>query len=146
MEQEEYELVPMNPIRRLEKKMERMEKSSAGGEMVKELIDVVRTNQQIVDDIVKINSDMIGRVSSLSTSVQQMTEKLNEFMNRLEVVGSASPEVAVQATEQNDETVRRLERLEKRINSLVLSSAAKRRPMPGSMMPVRRMPSAQPSF
>lgn len=126
--------------------MERMEKSSAGGEMVKELIDVVRTNQQIVDDIVKINSDMIGRVSSLSTSVQQMTEKLNEFMGRLEVVGSAPPEAAAQSAEINDETARRLERLEKRINSLVLSSAAKRRPAPGSMMPMRRMPPAQPSF
>ena len=75
-----------------------------------------------------------------------MTEKLNEFMSRLEVVGSAPPEAAAQAAEQNDETVRRLERLEKRINSLVLSSAAKRRPVPGSLMPARRMPSAQPSF
>src|SRR3989344_2871878 len=129
--EDEYELVPMNPIRKMEKRLDRVEKNSSGGEMMKELIDVVRTNQQIVDDIVKINSDMIGRVSGLAASVQQMTEKLNEFMNRLEVVGS-SAETSVEAP-KNDEMERRMEKLEKRINSMVLSSATRRRPMmPGA--------------
>ena len=129
--EDEYELVPMNPIRKMEKRLDRMEKNSSGGEMVKELIDVVRTNQQIVDDIVKINSDMIGRVSGLAASVQQMTEKLNEFMSRLEVVGNTT-ETSTE-TPKNDEMERRMEKLEKRINSIVLSSATRRRPMmPGT--------------
>lgn len=134
--EEDYELVPLNPIRRLEKRVERVERSAGSGELIKDLIDVVRTNQQIVDEIVKINSEMINRVTELSTAVTELTARINDFMERLEVESSAP------AAPQKDE---RVEKMEKKLNALLLQTMAKRRmaarPMqmgaPRAMAPAR---------
>ncbi len=115
MVEEEYELVPLSPIRRMEKRLERLEKAGTGTEMIKELIEVVKTNQQIVDDVVRINSDMIKRVSELSQTVDKVTNKIDEFIGRIEVTeGQAAP-----PQEQNTELQAKMDRLEKRINSMV---------------------------
>ena len=38
--EEEYELIPMNPIRRIEKRMERIESAGTSTDVIKELIDI----------------------------------------------------------------------------------------------------------
>src|SRR3989338_9676503 len=96
LEEDEYEIVPVGPIRRIEKRVEKMERSGSGNEMVKELIDVVRTNQKIIDEVVKINSEMINKISELSSHVTQMTEKLTDFLERIEVGESVEAEAPQQ--------------------------------------------------
>ena len=129
MEEDEYEIVPVGPMRRIERRVERIEKGG-GNEMVKELIDVVRTNQKIVDEVVKINSEMINRVTELSAHVQQMTEKVNDFMSRIDVE-EGSPSKEVQSTPEAD---LRIEKLEKRINSLLLSTMKAKQVRPTQMV------------
>ena len=129
MEEDEYEIVPVGPMRRIERRVERIEKGG-GNEMVKELIDVVRTNQKIVDEVVKINSEMINRVTELSAHVQQMTEKINDFMSRIDVE-EGSPSKEVQSTPEAD---LRIEKLEKRINSLLLSTMKAKQVRPTQMV------------
>ena len=41
--EDEYELIPLSPIRRLEKKVEHMEKNATSGEMLGELMDIIKT-------------------------------------------------------------------------------------------------------
>ncbi len=125
MEEEEYELVPMSPIRRLERRMERVEKSGSGMETTRELIEIVRANQSVIDEMVKINSDMMKKITDLVNNVNDMTAKINDFMGRIEF-SNEEPK----ADTHTDE---RLEKLEKRINALLLSSVARskfRRPAP----------------
>ena len=129
MEEDEYEIVPVGPMGRIERRVERIEKGG-GNEMVKELIDVVRTNQKIVDEVVKINSEMINRVTELSAHVQQMTEKVNDFMSRIDVE-EGSPSKEVQSTPEAD---LRIEKLEKRINSLLLSTMKAKQVRPTQMV------------
>lgn len=120
LEEEEYEIVPVGPIRRIEKRVEKMERSGSGNEMVKELIEVVRTNQKIIDEVVKINSEMINKVSELSARVTQMTEKLDDFLERVEIGEAAE---ATEAPQQSSpEVEQRIQKLEKRINSMLLST------------------------
>lgn len=119
LEEEEYEIVPVGPIRRIEKRVEKMERSGSGNEMVKELIEVVRTNQKIIDEVVKINSEMINKVSELSAHVTQMTEKLNDFLERVEIGEATEAEAPPQ---NNPEVEQRMQKLEKRINSMLLST------------------------
>ncbi|HLD39493.1 MAG TPA: hypothetical protein VJB05_04245 [archaeon] len=119
LEEDEYEIVPVGPIRRIEKRVEKMERSGSGNEMVKELIDVVRTNQKIIDEVVKINSEMINKVSELSAHVTQMTEKLNDFLERIEI-GEATETVVEEKS--GPEVEQRMQKLEKRINSMLLST------------------------
>ena len=133
MHEEEYELIPLSPIRKLEKRLDRVEKGGTSNEMMKELVDVVKTNQAIVEDIVKVNSEMMSKVSDLSNTVAQLTARLSDFMGKIEVVSDSEPE-----HRQDDELERKLEKIEKRLNAIALSNIAKmkmqkpmqRRPMP----------------
>lgn len=136
MEEEEYEIVPVGPIRRIERRMEKIEKGGTNNEMVKELIDVVRTNQKIIDEVVKINSEMINKVSDLNTKVTELTEKISDFLERVEVGGEG--EAPVQQEQRSPEVDQRIEKLEKRINSLLLSTMKAKQLR--SQMPVQRRP------
>ena len=140
MEDEEYEIVPVGPMRRIERRVEKIEKGTTSTDMVKELIEVVRTNQKIIDEVVKINSEMINRVTDLAGHVSQLTERMNDFLNRVEVSGeSDKPEQEQQQQKAAAEMEERMKKLEKRINAVLLSSVrnrpvrpmqAVRRPMP----------------
>ena len=133
MEEDEYELVPLSPLRKVEKRLQNLEKGGTNSEMIKELVTVVKTNQQVVDDIIKINSDVINKISDLSASVNNMTNKLNDFMERLEIVEEHPIEKGeLQEEEKSGEDVaarldERLSKMEKRINALIISSMAKTR-------------------
>ena len=138
MEEEEYELVPVGPLRRIERRMEKIEKGGTSTEMVKELIDVVRTNQKIIDEVVKINSEMINKVSDLSAKVTELTEKMNDFLERVEVDETAETATPAAVDVKSPEMDQRIEKLEKRINSLLLSSMKNKQIRPS--LPVARRP------
>jgi uncharacterized coiled-coil DUF342 family protein len=131
MVEDEYELIPISPIRKIEKRVEKIEKAGTSTEMIKELIDVVKTNQQIVDDIVKVNSEMINKVSELTSSVGRMTSKIDEFIGRLEV---AEPGETEEKTTTVDNVSKRLDKIEKRLNALILSTISK------TKRPIQRRP------
>lgn len=119
--EEEYELVPMSPIRRLEKRMDKVEKTGSAGETTKELIEIVRANQHVIDEMVRINSMMIERISELLSSVNSMTQRMEDFLGRIEIA-SGGPEGSDDLEKKVDE---RLAKLEKRLNSLLLASISK---------------------
>ena len=125
--EDEYELVPMNPIRRLERRMEKMEKTG-GGDTSRELIEIVKANQTVIDEMVKMNAEMMTRLTELLSSVNTMTQKMNDFMGRLEVTSDdSSPDSSASDSKYEE----RIAKLEKRINSLLVSSMQKRPPMRG---------------
>src|SRR3989344_5356972 len=119
---DEYELVPLSPIRRLEKRMEKVERSGTSQDTIHDLVEVVRANQHVIDDVVKMNSEMFNKVTDLVTKVNTMTEKMTEFLERLEVSGENE-----QPTTANDESRKfeeKISRMEKKINSLILSGVS----------------------
>lgn len=122
--EDEYELIPMNPIRRLEKRMERMERTGSANETTKELIEIVRANQHVIDDVVRMNAEMISRMSELLGSVNSMTAKINDFMGRLEVASEHGEADDSGAKKELDD---RMIKLEKRLNALVLSTLARKK-------------------
>ncbi len=125
--EEEYEIIPVSPIRRLEKRMERIEKLGTSSESNKELIEIVKANQHVIDDMVRINSEMMSRMSGLLESVNSMTGKVNEFMTRLEVVSEKPGETGEETKELERKVDERLVKLEKRVNALLLTAMTKRK-------------------
>jgi HAMP domain-containing protein len=135
--EEEYELVPLNPIRKIEKRVDRLEQSGISTDVIKELVEITRTNQGVIDEIVKINSEMITKVNELSGSVKGLTNQLNDFMGRLELatnepaVEEAKPQVDIKKMNELENRVnQRLEKLEKKINTMLLSTIAKPKRLP----------------
>ena len=118
MEEEEYEIVPLGPVRRLEKRLERIEKIR-GDETIKDLIELVRTNQHVIDEIVKVNSDVVSKMSELSIAVNKLTGKVDNLVSKekYEEIPREIPNI--------DRFEERLNKIEKRLNSLILMTMPK---------------------
>jgi len=82
-EEEEYELVPLSPIRRLERRLEKLE-SSVGidaKEFLREVVDLVRMNQQLVDELAKANDALRIEISKLPGRLEELISNLNELLS-----------------------------------------------------------------
>jgi DNA repair exonuclease SbcCD ATPase subunit len=80
--EEEYELVPLSPLRRLEKRLEKLE-SSIGidtKEFYKELVNIIRINQQVVSELVKANDLLRMEISRLPPKLDDLISKLDELL------------------------------------------------------------------
>jgi len=80
--------------------------------------------ESLIDDIVKINSGMINKVSELINTVDTMTKKTSEFINRIEV--SAGEGGGKEDTEVEKRLDERLAKLERRVNAVILSGVKTR--------------------
>jgi len=127
MAEDEYELIPLSPIRRLEKRMERLERTGTATETIKELTEIVRANQHVVDNVIKLNADMLSKVSEMVSSVNNMTDKMNDFISRIEIASTGKAEEPEESNEAEKRTNERLSKLEKRLNSMIISSMKVRR-------------------
>ncbi len=92
---EEYELIPMSPIRRLEKRMRKMEDSPGMDtrDFFKEIVEMVRMNQQIVDEIAKADDALRIEISKLPAKLDELISHLNELLSfiKASAVEESSP-------------------------------------------------------
>ncbi len=89
-EEEDYEVVPLTPIRRLEKRMSQMESSKSYSNlerMMDKILDMVELNQRIVDEMVKANVSLRGDLATLIGKMDSLQEKLTNFVNIVEEAG-----------------------------------------------------------
>ncbi len=80
----EYELIPVSPLRKLEKRMEDLEKQSSGvdsKEFYRELVEIIRMNQQLVDELAKANDALRIELSRLPSRLEEMIGKLDELVS-----------------------------------------------------------------
>jgi hypothetical protein len=82
-EDEEYELIPMSPIRRLERRMRKIEESPGMDtrDFFKEIVEMVRMNQQIVDEIAKADDALRIEISKLPAKLDELISQLNELLS-----------------------------------------------------------------
>jgi len=86
-EYDEYELVPMSPIRRMEKRIDRLESSTGGQEIIKEIIDIVRMNQQMVDELAKSNDALRIELSKLPAKIDELVDSMKEIVSFIKSSG-----------------------------------------------------------
>lgn len=80
----EYELIPVSPLRKLERRMDGLEKQSGGldsKEFYKELVEIIRMNQQLVDELAKANDALRIELSRLPSRLEDMIGKLDELVS-----------------------------------------------------------------
>lgn len=83
-DEQEYELIPVSPLRKLEKRMEEFERQSRGvdsKEFYRELVEIIRMNQQLVDELAKANDALRIELSRLPSRLEDMIGKLDELIS-----------------------------------------------------------------
>ena len=92
---EEFELIPMSPIRRMEKRLEQLE-SNAGSNstnFMKDILDIIRMNQQIVDELAKSNDALRIELSKLPGRLEELINDMHELLSYIKA--SATEEMGV---------------------------------------------------
>ena len=99
-EEDEFELIPVSPLRRLEKRLEKMETTGKSGpdssKFFSELVEIVRMNQELVDELAKANdalrielSKLPGRLDELITSVNELVSFVKAAANSEGPIGQS---------------------------------------------------------
>lgn len=88
-ESDDYEVVPVGPIRRLEKRIDNIESNASGGgagandELVGDVLDIMKSNQKIVNDMTQSTHELKNEVEDLTHKMDQVVDNMNEFMDLL---------------------------------------------------------------
>ncbi len=83
-EEEEFELIPISPIRRLERRLELLEGGKENFDSSKffsELVEIIRMNQQIVDELARANDALRIEISKLPGKLDEMICNLDELIS-----------------------------------------------------------------
>lgn len=82
--EDEFELIPLSPLRKLEKRISQLETGTANvdaKEFFKQFVDIVRMNQQLVDEVIKANNTLRAELARLPGKIDEMTKTLSELLS-----------------------------------------------------------------
>ncbi len=102
-------MVPVTPIRRLEKRMEAMEMTKSANNLekfIEKVMDMVELNQKIIEDIVRSNQAMREDMSILVGKLDTLQTKVGGFVEIIQ--NAAESDVAQTAAETTGETLKPL--------------------------------------
>lgn len=140
MVREEYEVIPLDPIRAMEKRIRKLEEMLQERSTASEYIELVKTNQQVVGDLIRMNTGIIDKLNNLTTALEGLIKRIDEFASKfeveIEVAGGESKRVKEleeenrRLKEAQEELLDKISKLEKRLNTLLLSRMPVRKPTP----------------
>ncbi len=125
MDDDDYEVIPMGPIRKLERRVENLQEQqeqteqSGGGtgneELVRDIMDIMKSNQKIVNDMTESTHELRNSVEDLTNKMDSVIDNMNDFMDLLnqasemdmegEVAGNIETRVANAIGDKMDEMV-----------------------------------------
>ena len=111
-----YEVIPTSPIRKLQKRMNMLESSSSASEvqrLIEQIIELIKSNQRIIDDVIKSDSELRSEISRLPVKLDTLVSKMDEFLDLLKAGAQEEPAQAAQAGQPS------MEPLVNKINELV---------------------------
>jgi len=101
-EEEEFELIPMSPLRRLEKRLEKIETTRGVDvkDFLTQLVDIVKMNQQLVDELAKADDALRIEIARLPAKLDELIEDTRELVSFIKAAGAA--EAGEEAAEKTD--------------------------------------------
>ncbi len=145
-DEEEYEIIPTSPLRRLEKRISGLETSSQTSEtsrLIEQIIELIKSNQRIIDEVIKSDAELRNEVSKLPGRIDELVSKIGEFIDMLKAsapseaagAGGDMKEIAekmeefIEQNRQNMETnqaiLTSLDTIDKRLKRIYLQSAGR---------------------
>ena len=110
--EEEYEVIPTSPIRNLEKRLSKMETTTTASEirrLIEQIIELIKSNQRIIDDVVKADAELRHELSAIPGKMDELIANINEFIDILKA--SASEEVSGISKEAMDPLLKKITEL-----------------------------------
>jgi len=144
---EEYEVIPTSPIRRLEKRLSKIEATSSSSEiqrLIEQIIELIKSNQRIIDDVIKADAERRSEISRVPGKIDELLGNMGEFIDLLkasateETVSEVSKDVMKPLTgkitemveqnkkilEANQASLANLSMIDKRLKRLYLQFAS----------------------
>jgi len=100
MAEEEYEVIPTSPLRRIEKRMSKLEDASSSSEvrrLIEQIIELIKSNQRVIDDIIKSDAELRNEVSKLPGKIDDLVTSMNEFVEMLKASAGEESAAGVSA-------------------------------------------------
>ncbi len=148
---EDYEVVPVGPIRKLERRIDEIQEqsqeaqsSSHHDELVRDVLDIMKSNQKIVNDMTESTHELKNSVEDLTHKMDETIDNMNAFMDLLneasemdmegeivgdmegriaDAIGNKMDEVAQNMHESNQEVVSQLDNLNESIRKSYASQS-----------------------
>jgi len=82
-----HEISVITPIRKLEDRIERLESHGTVPQLqslINQIVELIRTNQKIVNDVVKANMDLRSEVARLPPKLEDVSVELRKFISMIE--------------------------------------------------------------
>lgn len=131
---DDYEVVPVGPLRKLERRVDELQEQNQQGnstddELVRDVIDIMKSNQKIVNDMTESTHELKNSVEDLTHKMDEVVDNMNTFMDLLteasemdmegeivgdmeqriaEAIGTKMDEVADDMKQSNQEVVQHL--------------------------------------
>lgn len=132
---DDYEVVPMGPVRKLERRIDSIEeKAQTGGgaaneQMIRDVLDIMKSNQKIVNDMTESTHELKNSVEDLTHKMDEVVDNMNSFMDLLkdasevdmegEIVGDMQSRIADAIGDRMDEAISEMQNSNQQIvNSL----------------------------
>ena len=112
-ETESYEIIPVTPLKKLEKRIEQVEQSGTVPQLqtlINQIIELIRSNQKIVNDVIQANSELRNEISKLPNKIDELLESMKEFMDLLKT-SSAEETVSDISKDMMEPLVRKMDEL-----------------------------------
>jgi predicted transcriptional regulator len=86
-DEDEYEIIPTSPVRRIEKRIDKLEQGSYPNEvrkLIEQVVELIKSNQKIIDDSIRANNELRAELSKIPDSITNLVNHMNDFMKLLE--------------------------------------------------------------
>jgi methyl-accepting chemotaxis protein len=84
---DDYEVVPVGPMRKLERRMDELEQtaknSESDPELIRDVLDIMKSNQKVVNDMTESTHQLKNQVEDLTHKMDEVVENMNSFMDLL---------------------------------------------------------------
>ena len=94
-----YEIIPVTPIKKLQERIEKIESARVTPDLqnlINQIIELIRSNQKIVNDVIRANTDLKNELSKLPSKIDELLTTINDFLSLVEAAGREEMEAKPQ--------------------------------------------------
>ena len=79
-----YEIIPITPIKKLEERIDKMETSGSATQvqnLINQIIELIRSNQKIVNDVIQANAELRNELSKLPSKIDDLIDTMKSYFH-----------------------------------------------------------------